>query len=74
MYCFVLVVRRKQEDDDDIVAGTASMSLKDPVRSFSPSRHTKNADQSLVRVMKIAFIHAYDTTYPLFKMWSYPML
>ncbi|KIR70994.1 E3 SUMO-protein ligase PIAS1 [Cryptococcus deuterogattii CA1014] len=52
-------LRRKQEDDDDIVAGTASMSLKDPVRSFSPSRHTKNADQSLVRVMKIAFIHAY---------------
>lgn len=34
MYCFALSVRRKQEDDDDIVAGTASMSLKDPVRSF----------------------------------------
>lgn len=34
MYCLVLVVRKKQENDDDIVAGTASMSLKDPVRSF----------------------------------------
>lgn len=52
MYCFALAVRKKQEDDDDIVAGTASMSLKDPVRSFFTFASCQKADQLLFRFMK----------------------
>ncbi|KIR52895.1 E3 SUMO-protein ligase PIAS1 [Cryptococcus gattii Ru294] len=48
-------LRRKQEDDDDIVAGTASMSLKDPLSYMRMTRP--------IRSSKCGHIQCFDATW-----------